>query len=61
MLTRVAGADGRQYAEVRLLVALPEDEPHARLRLATLLTRLPGLIGGGQSGGHPGGRRGGRP
>jgi hypothetical protein len=47
VLTRVAGTDGREYAEIRVRVALPEHETQARLRLAALLTRLPILIAGG--------------
>jgi hypothetical protein len=46
VLTRVADADGRQYAEIMLRVALPVYEQQARVRLASLLTRLPMLIGG---------------
>jgi len=46
VVTRVAAPDGREYAEIRLRVALPGDEPHARLRMRSLLTRLPELIAG---------------
>ena len=46
VLTRVAARDGREYAEIRLRVALPQSEPHARLRLTALLTRLPQLLVG---------------
>lgn len=53
VLTRVAARDGRQYAEIRLRIVLPDREPQARLCLATLLTRLPALIGSGrQAGSH---------
>jgi hypothetical protein len=44
VLTRVRDTHGRQYAEIRLLVRLPSEEPKARLRLLALLTRLPGLL-----------------
>jgi hypothetical protein len=44
-LTRVQGADGREHAEIRMQVALPASEPHARYRLAALLTHLETLIG----------------
>lgn len=46
-LTRVVSADGRQYAEIRLQVPLPESESYARLRLTSLLTRLPNLLRAG--------------
>jgi hypothetical protein len=46
VITRVAAPDGRQYAEIRLRVALPSGEPNARMRLTSLLTRLPELIAG---------------
>jgi hypothetical protein len=45
-LTRVADARGREYAEIRVTVALPDDEACARHRLSGLLNRLPRLIGG---------------
>jgi hypothetical protein len=46
VLTRVAAADGRQFAEIRLRVALPDREPHARHSVKALLNRLPELIAG---------------
>lgn len=46
VLTRVAAPNGREYVEIRLRVALPHGEPHARLRVTSLLDRLPGLIAG---------------
>ena len=49
VLTRVAAPDGREYVEIRLRVALPGGEPHARLRLTSLLNRLPELIAGRQA------------
>ncbi len=50
LITRVRDTRGRQFAEVRLRVLLPSDESKARLRLATLLTSLPTLIGGRRDG-----------
>ena len=46
VLTRVQGADGRQHAEIRATVRLPEHDGYARLRLLDLLRRLPGAIRG---------------
>lgn len=46
LLTRVAAADGRQYAEIQLQIALPDQERYARLRLLSLLTRLSTLLRG---------------
>jgi hypothetical protein len=46
VLTRVAARDGREYAEIRLRLALPRNEPDARVRLTALLTRLPQLLAG---------------
>jgi hypothetical protein len=46
VLTRVQGVDGRQHAEIRATVALPEHAESARLRLLDLLTRLPRAIRG---------------
>lgn len=46
VVTRVAAPDGRQYAEIRLRVALPDNEPNARTRMTSLLTSLPELIAG---------------
>lgn len=43
-LTRVASPTGRQYAEIRLQVLLPDSEPSARLRLRSLLNRLPAIL-----------------
>ncbi len=40
VLTRVAAADGRQHAEIRLRVALAPAEPAARRQLAGLLADL---------------------
>ena len=45
ILTRVQGPDGHGHAEVRMTVALPDYEPHARARLAALLSHLATLIG----------------
>jgi hypothetical protein len=47
VLTRVGDRNGRQYAEIRLRVALPEGEPLARRYLVDLLTRLPALVDSG--------------
>jgi hypothetical protein len=44
VLTRVRDTYGRQYAEIRLVIRLPAEEPKARLRLITLLTGLPALM-----------------
>lgn len=44
LLTRVSDARGRQYAEIRMQIALPDDEPLARRRLVSLLNRLPTLL-----------------
>ena len=44
VLTRVCDSSGRQYAEIRLRVALPADEPNARRHLIALLRRLPALM-----------------
>jgi hypothetical protein len=46
MLIRVQGADGRQHAEIRATVRLPEHDGYARLRLVDLLARLPRAIRG---------------
>ena len=46
VLTRVRAADGRQHAEVRATVRLPEHDGAARLRLLDLLSRLPRAIRG---------------
>lgn len=46
VLTRVQGADGRQHAEIRATVRLPEHDGAARLRLVDLLSRLPRAIRG---------------
>jgi hypothetical protein len=40
VLTRVKAADGREYAEIRLRVALATGEPAARRQLARLLVGL---------------------
>jgi hypothetical protein len=45
VLTRVRGTDGRDHAEVRLTIALPSNETHARYRLAAVLSHLETLIG----------------
>ncbi len=44
VLTRVQGVDGRQHAEIRATVQLPEHDGSARLRLLDLLARLPRAI-----------------
>lgn len=49
LLTRVQDAHGRQYAEIRLRVALPGDEAGARQRLIALLTRIPALVTGNRA------------
>lgn len=46
VLTRVLGADGRQHAEIRATVRLPEHDGAARLRLLDLLRLLPRAIRG---------------
>jgi hypothetical protein len=46
VLTRVLGADGRQYAEVRATAALPAEDGWARVRLMELLRRLPEALRG---------------
>jgi len=46
VLTRVGDSNGRQYAEIRMRVALPSDDAKARRQLIALLTRLPGLVEG---------------
>jgi hypothetical protein len=51
-LTRIAGPTGRQYAEIRLQVPLPENEPSARVRLTSLLAAIPELLRG-ESGHRP--------
>ncbi|WP_432838927.1 hypothetical protein [Dactylosporangium sp. CA-092794] len=43
-LTRVRGADGREHAEVRLSVALAEDEACARVQLLGIARDLKTLI-----------------
>lgn len=53
VLTRVRDADGGEYAEVRLRVALPDHEPDARSRLTALLTHLRTLIGPARTGRRP--------
>lgn len=45
VLTRLHNANGTQHAEIRLNITLPDHEPHARARLAALLTHLRALIG----------------
>jgi hypothetical protein len=50
VVTRVAAPSGREYVEIRLRVALPGGEPLARLRMRSLLSRLPGLIAGPDGG-----------
>ena len=45
VITRVRGADGRDYAEIRLRIDLPGPEPAARHRLTAVLTHLRTLIG----------------
>ncbi len=45
VLTRVQGGDGVEYAEVRMRVVLPGQEPQARLRLVALLRNLQTLVG----------------
>jgi len=45
ILTRVRGATGREHAEVRLSIALVDNEPAARGQLTALLTHLRTLIG----------------
>jgi hypothetical protein len=45
VLTRVRDANGRQYAEVRLRVALPAEDASARIRLAVLFGQLRALLG----------------
>jgi hypothetical protein len=45
VITRVRGADGRDYAEIRLRIDLPAAEPAARQRLTAVLTHLRTLIG----------------
>jgi hypothetical protein len=44
-MTRVLGADGRQYADITMRVALPAAERQARYRLAALLAHLRVLVG----------------
>ncbi|MFG2043139.1 hypothetical protein [Dactylosporangium sp. NPDC048998] len=44
-LTRVRGADGREHAEVRLTIALADDEPCARVQLLGLARDLAAIIG----------------
>lgn len=46
VLTRVQGPDGRQHAEIRASVRLPEHDGAARLRLLDLLRMLPSAIRG---------------
>jgi hypothetical protein len=43
-VTRIAGPTGRQYAEIRLQVLLPDHEPSARVRLVSLLAAIPQLL-----------------
>ncbi|GAA4461021.1 hypothetical protein [Phytohabitans houttuyneae] len=43
-LTRVRDADGREYAEIRVRVALSPVEPYAHRQLGTLLTGLRTLL-----------------
>ncbi|MGC9670852.1 hypothetical protein ACNTMW_30425 [Planosporangium sp. 12N6] len=50
VLTRVRAVDGGEHADIRLSVALPTDEPAARLRLAALLTHLRTLVGPARTG-----------
>ena len=45
-LTRIAGPTGREYAEIRLQVPLPANEPSARMRLTFLLSAIPALLRG---------------
>ena len=45
-LTRIAGPTGRQYAEIRLQIPLPTNEPSARMRLTSLLSAIPALLRG---------------
>jgi hypothetical protein len=45
VLTRVRTADGTEHADIRLTITLPDNQPHARARLAALLTHLQTLIG----------------
>jgi hypothetical protein len=45
VLTRIQSADGRQHAEVRLSIVLPDQESQARQRLVALVTHLQTLIG----------------
>lgn len=46
VLTRIRSHDtGIEHAEIRLSITLPDHEPHARARLAALLTHLRALIG----------------
>ncbi|GII26496.1 hypothetical protein [Planosporangium mesophilum] len=52
VITRVRSADGAEHADIRLSVALPADEPAARLRLAALLTHLRTLIGPARTSGR---------
>ena len=45
VLTRVAGRDGRQFAEVRLQIPLPSGDTAARVRLVAVLSAIPVLLG----------------
>lgn len=44
VLTRVQASTGRQHAEVRISIKLPDGESHARARLALILTALEALL-----------------
>jgi hypothetical protein len=51
VLTRIRSHDtGVEHAEIRLSVRLPDTEPAARLRLASLLAHLQALIGPARTG-----------
>src|SRR5262245_13843873 len=50
-LTRVS-TNGNDHAEIRMTVALPDYEPHARARLVALLSHLSALIGPPRQRGH---------
>ncbi|WP_213456672.1 hypothetical protein [Rhizomonospora bruguierae] len=44
VLTRVRDRDGREYAEIRIRIALDPAEPTARTQLLTALTDLRALV-----------------
>ena len=45
ILTRIRGRDGRQFAEIRASVQLPDHDGYARLHLIRLINRLARAIG----------------